>query len=285
MLSIDEMREIKKKHGYTYAALAGLSGIPLGTLQKVLNGSTASPRFATMQALSAFFMYLEDAGGSLSTKSPDENISAKSSAGCHAREAGPDPTPDAPGRQDAPKTGATLTDYYALPGEIRVELIDGAFYDMAAPTITHQELSFLIHRALDDYLREKGGTCKVYSAPVDVRLDLDDDTMVQPDVIVVCDPDKRKDRRRIEGAPDLVVEVLSESTRRKDLTKKLEKYMRAGVREYWAVDPSGRIVAFDWTAGGDPMPRIYGRDAKIPVAIWDGDCVVDFDEIFREIEL
>ena len=306
MLTVSDMKDLKKKHGYSYAQLSALSGIPLGTLQKALNGTTASPRFSTLQALSDFFENLEKEPSS--SPAPPASAPAAGSlyidliregspAGIRAGEraplyhvsgtsrlpAEPGQTPDV--HRDIPAKQAgkyTLADYYALPDPVRAELINGVFYDMASPTIAHQELSFLIHRALDDHLRRNRGSCKVYSAPTDVRLFKDDKTIVQPDVLVVCDRDKRKDGKRIEGAPDLIVEVLSDSTRKKDLTIKLEKYMQAGVREYWIVDPAGIVVTFDWTQDGDPMPKLHESEAKIPVAIWGGACIVDFEEIFRE---
>lgn len=100
---------------------------------------------------------------------------------------------------------------------------------------------------------------------------------MKPDVLVICDR-SRVIRRCIYGAPDFVVEILSPSTRRKDVTIKLNKYMNAGVREYWVIDPIQRkVLVYDFFA--ETYPVIYGFDTKIPVAIWDGDCVIDFQEI------
>mgnify|MGYP000438242551 FL=1 len=129
-----------------------------------------------------------------------------------------------------------MEDYYALPEEQRVELIDGVIYDMSAPTSVHQLLGTEILLVLKDYIRKQHGRCVLIASPIDVQLDCDDKTMVQPDVIVVCDREKIQNRC-IFGAPDFVAEVLSESTRKKDLVLKLNKYMTAGVREYWLVDP------------------------------------------------
>ena len=130
----------------------------------------------------------------------------------------------------------TLEDYYALPEEQRVELIDGVIYDMSAPTSVHQLLGTEILLVLKDYIRKEHSLCVPVASPIDVQLDCDDKTMVQPDVIVVCDREKIQNRC-IYGAPDFVVEVLSKSTRKKDLVLKLNKYMTAGVREYWLVNP------------------------------------------------
>ena len=173
----------------------------------------------------------------------------------------------------------TLEDYYALPDERRVELIDGVIYDMSAPTTIHQLIGLEIWGQLQKFIRKKKGTCIPFAAPVDVQLDCDDRTMVQPDVLVVCDRDKII-KRCIYGAPDFVVEVLSPSTKRKDGIIKLSKYISAGVREYWIVDPDKKqVVVYDFQK--EDYPVIYGFGGEIPVGIFDGECQIDFAEIYE----
>lgn len=173
----------------------------------------------------------------------------------------------------------TLEDYYALPDERRVELIDGVIYDMSAPTTIHQLIGLEIWGQLQKFIRKKKGTCIPFAAPVDVQLDCDDRTMVQPDVLVVCDRDKII-KRCVYGAPDFVVEVLSPSTKRKDGIIKLSKYISAGVREYWVVDPDKKqVVVYDFQK--EDYPVIYGFGGEIPVGIFDGECQIDFAEIFE----
>lgn len=175
----------------------------------------------------------------------------------------------------------TLEDYYAIPDERRVELIDGVIYDMSAPTFVHQRIAALIWLKLQTYVFKKKGTCVPGVSPIDVQLDCDDKTMIQPDVVVVCDRDKIINRC-IYGAPDFVVEVLSPSTGKKDSTIKLRKYKDAGVREYWMIDPDKKkVVVYDWSSSQIPM--VYGFDAKVPVGIFGGECEVDFAEIYEEI--
>ena len=175
----------------------------------------------------------------------------------------------------------TLEDYYALPDERRVELIDGVIYDMSAPTTIHQMIGSEIREQLSSFIKSKKGTCIPFAAPVDVQLDCDDRTMVQPDVLVVCDRDKII-KRCIYGAPDFVVEVLSPSTKRKDGIIKLSKYISAGVREYWIVDPDKKqVVVYDFQK--EDYPVIYGFGGEIPVGIFDGECRVDFAEIYEYI--
>ena len=84
--------------------------------------------------------------------------------------------------------------------------------------------------------------------------------------------------RGCNGAPDFIIEIVSPSSQRMDYLTKLFKYRTAGVREYWVIDPIQRkVLVYDFFA--EIYPVIYGFDAKIPVAIWDGDCVIDFQEI------
>ena len=129
---------------------------------------------------------------------------------------------------------------------------------------------------------DKGGSCRPFIAPVDVQLDCDERTMVQPDVGIVCDPDKIK-RFGIYGAPDFLVEVISPSTKKKDYIKKLAKYMEAGVREYWILDPyQKRLLVYFFE--GDVFPVIYGLDQPVPVGIYNGDLVIDFSNIAKWIE-
>ena len=159
-----------------------------------------------------------------------------------------------------------------------MELIDGVIYDMSAPASVHQLLIGLLYAKLLAYVTAEKGRCLPIVSPVDVQLDCDDRTMVQPDIVVVCDRDKVI-KRCIYGAPDLVIEILSPSTRKKDMVIKLNKYMNAGVREYWMVDPDKRnVIVYDFEH--DNYLMIYGFDAKIPVNIWDGDCEIDFQEVY-----
>ena len=176
----------------------------------------------------------------------------------------------------------TLEDYLALPEDRRVELIDGVFYDMASPSQVHQLLSMRIGRKLGDYIDRKNGTCETFAAPSDVQLDCDDKTIVQPDVFVVCDREKQIGTR-LYGAPDFIIEILSPSTKKKDMILKLRKYKNAGVREYWMIDPDKKtVVVHEFEKENNPS--IYGFDAKVPVGIFGGECRIDFAEIYERIK-
>lgn len=121
---------------------------------------------------------------------------------------------------------------------------------------------------------------KMFCAPMDVKLDGDEYTMIQPDILIVCNRDKIKDH--IVGAPDLVIEILSPGTRKKDMTIKLNKYRKAGILEYWMVDLEKECV-IAYFFGENENPVIYGAEAKVPVKIYDGNLKIDFSEIFAEI--
>lgn len=175
----------------------------------------------------------------------------------------------------------TLEDYYSIPDERRVELIDGIIYDMAAPSFMHQRVMGRIHSILDNFILNKKGSCIPFCAPVDVQLDCDDKTMLQPDIGIVCDKDKIINRC-IYGAPDFIVEIHSPSSIKYDSSIKLRKYKNAGVREYWMIDlDKKKVVVYDWRKS--EIPTVYGFDVKVPVGIFNGECEVDFTEIYQQI--
>ncbi len=156
----------------------------------------------------------------------------------------------------------TVQDYLSWPDDVRCELIHGQVYDMTpTPSLDHQEVVGALYAALrDESARGRhggGGSCRVFVAPVDVVLSRD--TVVQPDVVVVCDPAKTADRQRVQGAPDLVVEVLSPSTSIKDRREKRALYEAHGVPEYLIVDPAERYAEY-FRLGADHR---YGPSAVL----------------------
>jgi len=167
--------------------------------------------------------------------------------------------------------------------DVRYELYDGIPMAMASPTDTHQEVSRELCLQLGTYLR--GKTCSLYYAPFDVRLfekdgDRPEDvsTVVQPDLMVVCDRSKI-DRHGVHGAPDLVIEILSESSFRIDRVIKLNLYQRAGVQEYWIVDPLKHLVRVHTWKDGSLHTATYTADSSVPVGVLDG-CSVDLRTVF-----
>lgn len=196
------------------------------------------------------------------------------------------PSPDGMVRESAGEYGSalpkrskcTIDDYYALPDDQRAELIDGHFYDMGASTVIHQMLLARLQYLFMECIERHEMPCIALQSPCDVRLDKDNYTMVQPDLMVVCHGFDTN-AIRYEGAPDLVVEVLSPSSRMKDMVLKLHKYQRAGVREYWIVDPKNHTVTVHNFTDPDYDPQKYTFADEIPVGISDGQCSIDFSRI------
>lgn len=135
----------------------------------------------------------------------------------------------------------TIDDIYALPDGQRAEIINGVWYDMAPPSRLHQQIVQYLSMSIGNHVKAHGGSCQVYPAPFAVFLFADDTTYVEPDVSVVCNLDKLDDRG-CTGAPDIAIEVVSESSRTHDNLVKLNAYRDAGVREYWIVDPRRKLT-------------------------------------------
>ena len=185
------------------------------------------------------------------------------------------------------KARYTFADCLTREENERMEIIDGEAVMMAPPSSVHQEIVAELTRQFGNYL--EGKQCKVYPAPFGVRLferdgesPEDVDTMVEPDLSVVCDRNKI-DKHGCKGAPDLVVEILSPSSLRHDRFVKLGLYQRAGVREYWIVDPEYKSVqVFTLDAGGSlRISEEYGRDSVARVNVLEG-CFIDLGKVFRE---
>ena len=169
----------------------------------------------------------------------------------------------------------TYADYLQWPEDTRYELIDGEAFPMSpAPLVEHQEVAGEVYRQLANQL--DGKPCRPFIAPVDVRLPRKDetdaaiDTVVQPDVLVVCDLSKI-DRRGVRGAPDWLLEVLSPSTAAHDQIAKRRTYERAGVREFWLVHPGDRtLTVYVLDNGQYGRPEIYELKDATPVGVLPG---------------
>jgi Uma2 family endonuclease len=184
----------------------------------------------------------------------------------------------------------TYADYLAWKTEERYELLDGEAYMMSAPTVTHQAVSRELLLQFGIFLR--GKSCQVFAAPFDVRLfpreDGGDDTVVQPDLLVVCDKAKIADNRACRGAPDLVIEILSPSNDGPAMFLKYNKYLTAGVREYWVISPETREIQVHILDRGDEkksnryVSTLYSGAAALDVSVLPG-LSVDFNTIWSEL--
>lgn len=271
-MTIEEIRNRKEELGLSAAALAELAQVPLGTLQKILSGETKCPRYATRIAIEKVLAEKEtnvfkNAGGfDTIGNSPTELRESTAEYAAIPKKQGE----------------YTLDDYYAWPEDQRIELIDGVIYEMSAPTFIHQRFAFHFAHLVQSYIDKRGGDCIPMVSPVDVKLDCDNRTMIQPDVLILCDKSKIR-KWGIEGAPDFILEVLSESTRKKDLTIKMRKYINAGVKEYWILDPRDKkLYVYDFRDEG--IPGIYPLSGEVGVRIYDEELKICLDDLAAMFE-
>lgn len=291
-MNLEEMRKRKKELGYSNKRISELSGVPLGTVQKIFSGATKSPREDSLRYIwkvlsNHNYTYEIDpsygvmiaAEDNLAYKYNDDNWIS-------------DVVIDSRKRNWRRQGTYTISDYDLLPERYRVELIDGVFYDpemplnedylaLASPMEQHQYISAAVSSILFSYVEANHPTCLVLTSPIDVRLSKEDQTVVQPDIIVSCDRNKWAGIR-FTGAPDLIIEILSRSNASIDRGLKLNKYWQAGVREYWIIDPYRREVTVYHFAEGTP-PDIFSFEDTVPVGLSDGDLTIDFSIISRRL--
>ena len=180
----------------------------------------------------------------------------------------------------------TLADVLTWDEQERAELIDGALVMMAPPSRIHQKITAELGRQLGNYL--EGKKCEVYAAPFAVRLfekagdrPEDVDTLVEPDLSVICDPGKLDDMG-CKGAPDLIIEILSPSTQRHDRLTKYNLYQRAGVREYWIVDPAARSIQSFVLEDGHYTAAGFGSPGDVlKVNVLEG-CFIELSKVFPD---
>jgi len=187
-------------------------------------------------------------------------------------------------RKEDAEVRFTYADYkgWELKDGERYELIYGEAYAMAAPSTYHQLIAFELGRQIGNYLT--GKPCKAIPAPYDVRLfyeeDESDDTVVQPDISIICDREKRGSEG-CRGAPDFVAEILSPSNTAIEMEQKFQLYQDAGVREYWVVNPECKVLRTYFFAEEGIRMRTYSAADKAGVSIFPG-FFVDLEPVFAE---
>ena len=169
-----------------------------------------------------------------------------------------------------------LEQYENLPEDSQIEVFDGIIYNMASPSEDHQTISMELSTSINNYIRSQKGSCKIFHAPFDVILSNDPLTIVQPDIMVVCDKDKL-DGKRCNGAPDFIIEIVSPGNPADDYIRKLYYYQNAGVKEYWIVDPRQKTVTVNYFEK-NLLNIQYSFDSIIKVNIYE-DLYIDFSEI------
>ena len=182
-----------------------------------------------------------------------------------------------------PEHKYSYADYLTWNENERWEILDGVPYMQSAPSRIHQEISMELSTQFHTYL--KGKTCRVFAAPFCVRLDVENNdndvkNVVEPDITIVCDTSKL-DERGCKGSPDMIIEILSQASGKNDKLVKFKKYEKAGVKEYWIVEPDQKLLSvFILQADGKyGRPEICSDDDKIQVSIFT-DLIIDLKPVF-----
>ncbi len=181
----------------------------------------------------------------------------------------------------------TYADYLTWPEDERWEIIDGVPYMQAAPTWQHQSISGELYRQIANYLVDN--PCSIFTSPFDLRLpdanEDDEETtfVVQPDIVIVCDKTKLR-KTGYFGVPAIIIEISSPSTTRRDRVLKFNKYEKAGVKEYWIVEPEGKYISVFTLQENKRYgrPEAYTDEDTVPVSIFP-DFVVDLKPVFQGI--
>ena len=302
-MNIKDMRRRKKELKLTTAEIAYRAELPVSTVSKVMTGETSRPRYVTVEKinevlareemLSRVRAYMRELLEYI-MEHPDEDIDQIQFEKAYRRKHNLDNLPLPQARplsaEDVPRSGnlallqpdkVSVQQLLDLEQDRRVELIDGHLIINEFPGMRHQLLVKNIGRAIDNYIIEVGGDCLMLNVGVNVRLDEDDYTLVGPDIVVLCDRSKVEESG-IVGAPDWIIEVVSPASRSRDYRLKMCKYVNAGVREYWIIDPEKEKVT-TYIEGEPTMAYVYNFDEEVPVYIYDGKLKICVREMDKEI--
>lgn len=250
-MDIFELKEKKKAAGLTNQDIADLSGIPFSTINKIFSGATKNPRYSTLLAI-------------------EEVISTKSKIPFTYNEYSYQPmmVQDSASPYMCRARSYNIEDIEKLEEGVRAELIKNKLYLMSSPSRIHQFILTEMLFQIKTHINNNHGKCHVYPAPFDVKLFDNDMAVVQPDITVICDTDKLTDRG-CSGAPDWIIEIVSESNFKHDYVTKMVYYQMAGVREYWIVDPKEQKVYVHYFENTQKS-NIYSFDEVITCNILSG---------------
>ena len=289
-MNIDELKKRKKQLKLTVSDLAILADLPQGTVSKIMTGETKMPRLETMEHLEmaicreeqkrrieaylcAMKEYLQVHIEMIEAPYKFETIYRR----IHNLEDKPIALADSLservpiwGKLALDKKKKISTNSFLHMGyENRwVELYEGTVIVSEAPGIEHQLMVKSINKQIEKYIEENQGKCQVFDMGLNVKLDEDEDSILIPDILVLCDEQKMRSFG-VQGAPDWVIEVVSPSTRQYDYKKKSMKYLSHGVRELWLVDLEKRIV-ITYVNQEYAVSAIYPFGESVPVRIYDG---------------
>lgn len=285
-----DFRTRKKALSLTTAEVALLAELPVGTVSKIMTGETKNPTPLTIEKidtalkkeearhrLEAYLLAMKDYCMEHQTEKFDSSKFEKIYRDKHKLEDKPiseanslsEPYPIWGNVAVKKQKSTSVKDYFKMAVENRwIELADGRLVINEAPGMAHQMLVKSINKQIEHFIDENHGDCQVFDVGINVQLDKEEDTILIPDILVICDKNKIKEFG-ILGAPDWVIEVVSPSTRHYDYKKKTYKYLSCGVREVWLVDPEKKVIV-TYVDGEYMMSHLYKFGDEVPVAIYDG---------------
>lgn len=299
----EELKAAKKKKGYTSRKLSELSGVPLGTIQKIMSGATAAPRLDTMNALERV---LADPGTDYSRRPSGRSSQPQFLQDTSASfAAAPGPTPGSQSESGPAENASGLTPQLTqnpagiaarsdlLNHTLLNEFIGGKLFSLPVSDGIHRLISCEVYRQLSDALITAGKSSGrhhsrfpaplVCLSPFPLELPGRSSTLLFPDVFVL-EGQTKIHSGRIIGVPSLIVEVTSPSTRKKDTSLKLETYVSAGVSEYWVIDPTDRSI-MRCDIAHDNRIAMFTFGSAVQVLTKTIPCAMDtarFDELIRQ---
>lgn len=250
-MDIQSLKELKKETGLTNKEIAELSGIPFSTINKIFSGATENPRYSTLLAIEEVLKTKSKIPFSYNPSTQETMVVREAAVPYqfHAR-------------------AYQEQDIHRLSEGTLAELIKQKLFMFAAPSRIHQLIISTLMFQISWHIHSNKGKCHVYPAPFDVRLFGDNSVIVQPDISVICRPEILTDRG-CDGAPDWIIEVTSKSNSSHDYITKLMQYQKAGVREYWIVDPQeNQIHVYNFENPG--KTDSYHITDSVPVGIFEG---------------